>query len=383
MIYDNLILNKYTFKNLTSFYKKKHLPNAFIFYGNEGIGKEAHAIEFFALMNCKEPDINSACGKCNSCNKIKILQHELLNIIVPLPKSKKIGKNDNSLSALTEKQQLELINQFSEKGKNPYHKIKLDKANTIIINSIKDIKNSSTLSVPNGNIKLHLILDAHKLCYPKQESANALLKILEEPKENNLFILVTSQISKIIDTISSRCVPVFFNDINYLEIEEKISEKVNDPNKTKIISKICEGSLRKAYDLIDSFDNKISILGQLIKSIKNNDINRWNSEFKRKDKNYICKYFNLLTFFFRDLEFIKKSNKSDICFSEFLDFYIEYNNNNTNTKWADCIKSINNAQNYLLRNGSPQLVSAALFIEIQNIINCKNKSMFELNEWIA
>ena len=110
MIYNNLILNKNTFGKLASFYKKNHLPNAFIFYGNEGIGKEAHAIEFFALMNCKAENIEKACGKCSSCNKIKKLQHELLNIIVPLPKSKQMGKNDSSLNALTEKQQLELIN---------------------------------------------------------------------------------------------------------------------------------------------------------------------------------------------------------------------------------------------------------------------------------
>ena len=129
MIYNNLIINEYTFKKLASFYNKNHLPNAFIFYGNEGIGKEAHAIEFFALLNCKNKNIDKSCGGCNSCNKIKKLQHELLNLIVPLPKSKQIGKKDHALNALTEKQQSELIYQYLEKGKNPYYKIALDKAN--------------------------------------------------------------------------------------------------------------------------------------------------------------------------------------------------------------------------------------------------------------
>ena len=383
MIYNNLILNKDTFVKLTSFYKKNYLPNAFIFYGNEGIGKEAHAIEFFALMNCKAENIEQACGECSSCNKIKKLQHELLNIIVPLPKSKQIGKNDSSLNALTEKQQLELINQFLKKGQDPYHKIALDKANTIIINSIKDIKNSSSLSVPDGNIKLHLILDAHKLCYPKQESANALLKILEEPKRNNLFILVTSDINKIIATISSRCVSIFFKNINHEKIENKISRDTNDSSKIKIISKICDGNIRKANDLVESFDSKMLVVNNLIESIKTNDINKWNSEFKRKNKDYICEYLNLLSFFFRDLDFMKHLNENDIVFSDFLDFYIQYNKQNKQTKWNDCLKSINNAQNYLFRNGYPYLVSAALFIEIQNIINCKNKSIFELNDWIS
>ena len=58
MIYNNLILNSSVYKKLTSFYNLKRLPNAFIFYGNEGIGKEAHAIEFFALLNCKNKNID-------------------------------------------------------------------------------------------------------------------------------------------------------------------------------------------------------------------------------------------------------------------------------------------------------------------------------------
>ena len=52
MIYDNLIINKTIFNNLVKF-KKTKMPNAFIFHGNDGQGKEAHAIEFFGLLNCK------------------------------------------------------------------------------------------------------------------------------------------------------------------------------------------------------------------------------------------------------------------------------------------------------------------------------------------
>ena len=76
------------------FHKKNHLPNAFIFNGNEGIGKEAHAIEFFALLNCNNHENNFACGKCASCRKTANLQHELLQVITPLPKSRTINKND-------------------------------------------------------------------------------------------------------------------------------------------------------------------------------------------------------------------------------------------------------------------------------------------------
>ena len=54
MIYSNLILNNEIRDKINSFYLNNRLPNAFIFHGIEGIGKEAHAIEFFAFINCEK-----------------------------------------------------------------------------------------------------------------------------------------------------------------------------------------------------------------------------------------------------------------------------------------------------------------------------------------
>ena len=108
MIFDNLILNNINWDKLNNSFKNKKVPNAYIFFGKEGIGKEAHAIEFFGLLNCKKNDNNKACGLCSSCQKTKILQHEFLQIITPLPRSKSI-KNGSPLDVLTDKQRIELF----------------------------------------------------------------------------------------------------------------------------------------------------------------------------------------------------------------------------------------------------------------------------------
>ena len=144
MIYKNLILNHKVFNNISSFYNTDHLPNAFIFHGENGVGKEAHAIEFFALLNCNNPNNNQSCGICNSCSKTKKLQHENLEIIFPYPKSKSLKKEDHPLKALNNKQLEELENKFIEKGSNPYYELSFKSANTILINSIREIKKIST-----------------------------------------------------------------------------------------------------------------------------------------------------------------------------------------------------------------------------------------------
>ena len=73
MIYNNLLIHENIFDELLSKVSNKKISNAYIFHGQEGTGKEAHAIEFFASLNCNN---NTECSDCSSCNKVKTLQHE-------------------------------------------------------------------------------------------------------------------------------------------------------------------------------------------------------------------------------------------------------------------------------------------------------------------
>ena len=57
MIYKDLLINKHIFNNLLKYKENNKLPNAFIFYGQDGVGKEGHAIEFSAALNCQENKI--------------------------------------------------------------------------------------------------------------------------------------------------------------------------------------------------------------------------------------------------------------------------------------------------------------------------------------
>ena len=382
MIYNKLLVNKIVFDNLLSFHKKNHLPNAFIFYGNDGIGKEAHAIEFFALLNCTNHKNNFACRECASCKKTTNLQHELLQIITPLPKSRVINKNDHPLKALNEKQKEELIKEYSKKGLNPYHKIKLKGSNRIIINSIKEIKKTINLSIPENKIRVFLILDAEKLCFPSHESANALLKILEEPKENNLFILVTSEINKIIDTIKSRCSTIFLPNISSSEIENYLTKK--NISDSKIISKISFGNIRYGLKIKDSIASKINSIKKMISALNNDNLKSWNNEFNHLDKQDIVENFKLLNLFFRDLEIIKHTKDLNfLTFNNFEEIYFKLLKQFNKVKISKIIKNIDKAQNYIHINGYSNLIISSLFIEIIKDLKNEEYNKFELNDWIS
>ena len=60
------------------------LGNAYLFYGHSGNGKEYIATKFAQMLNCEEAK-GSICGKCSSCKRAEILQHENINLVFPLP----------------------------------------------------------------------------------------------------------------------------------------------------------------------------------------------------------------------------------------------------------------------------------------------------------
>ncbi|MCK4578439.1 MAG: hypothetical protein KAU50_06595, partial [Candidatus Marinimicrobia bacterium] len=97
MIYPDLRLHTNLWERLSTTFLQGRLGHAYLFYGPAGSGKEAHAIELAALVNCKQPSVEGACGRCPSCIKMKTLQHPNLQLVVPLPRRNPVEKRDDPL----------------------------------------------------------------------------------------------------------------------------------------------------------------------------------------------------------------------------------------------------------------------------------------------
>ena len=210
MFYNNLIINN-NFKDLIKNYLKNNkIPHALLLHGDSGSGKEGHAIELAATLNCQSNINFEACGNCHSCIQLKAMQHPNINFIIPYPKRNSISKNDPPEKTLNSKDIDELQTIKKNKVSDPYSEFKLKNANTILINSIRLLKKEIYNTSIESGWKIFLVFEADKLCKPNTESANALLKILEEPPEKTMFLLVTSKYDNIISTIKSRCQNIFF-----------------------------------------------------------------------------------------------------------------------------------------------------------------------------
>ena len=210
MIYQNYNIEATNWSFLEKIKNSGKIPHALLFHGYEGVGKESTAIEFAAYLNCLKPQNKFACRNCSSCNKIISNNHEYIDYIFPLPKGKITSKKDDISKSFTEKTLTEYNYELKQKLNNPFHEVTINGANTILINSIRTIKRKVYRSIENKSYRVAIIFKCEKLCYPNNESANSLLKILEEPPERTIFILVTSKENLLLDTIKSRCIEFYF-----------------------------------------------------------------------------------------------------------------------------------------------------------------------------
>jgi DNA polymerase-3 subunit delta' len=227
--------------------QKGQVAHSYLFHGSEGVGKDALAIEFARALNCQRSDVE-ACEECPSCRKSESLQHPNINLIFELPVGKGETKDDGPLDKLTEDQVNEMREQLSLKAKNPYHRITIGKANTIKISSIREIRRGAALTTFERGRKVFIISNAENM---NLEASNSLLKTLEEPPSNTILILTSSEKSKLLPTIVSRCQPVQFSLLSEQEIRDALVKREGvDPQQAAIVAGLAEGSYAAAQALL-------------------------------------------------------------------------------------------------------------------------------------
>ena len=182
---ENLLINKEVNENLESILKRKLFSNGYIFYGPEGIGKKQTAFQFIKeIFNQYAP---------NSYIEEKIIDNNYPDFLLIEPTYFSKGN---------------LINRSESKPSK-------NKKETIRIEQIRNIKNFLAQKSIESEKKIVLIVDADHL---NESASNCLLKILEEPT-NGIFILLTSRINLLLDTIISRCQLIRFKSFSYKQLE--------------------------------------------------------------------------------------------------------------------------------------------------------------------
>ena len=225
----------------------KRMAHAYLFFGGEGVGKDAAAIEFARTLNCQKNTVDP-CGECGSCKKIDLLQHPNLKLIFPLPIGKNEKAGDDPIEVLSEDQVTAVQEQLRLKAANPYHTISIPRANYIKINSVRDLRRDAALSAFEGGKKVFLISNAETM---NAEASNSLLKTLEEPSSDALFILTVSQKEQLLETIISRCQLIQFDLLGEEEIQAALITREHvEPTQASLIARLARGSYSAAVEML-------------------------------------------------------------------------------------------------------------------------------------
>lgn len=195
-------------QQLLNQYHAKRLPHAILLVGARGLGKTDFAHAFANYLLCLQPENEKACGHCKSCQLNAAGTHPDFKLVLP-----------------------------EEEGKQ------------IKIADIRDIGEFASQTAQQGGYRVIVISPAEAM---NTNAANALLKNLEEPGSQTLFILVSHVQGRLSATVRSRCQRVIFNKPDREVARQWLSSKISDNAQLEMLLVLAQGAPLAAWDLFES-----------------------------------------------------------------------------------------------------------------------------------
>jgi len=275
MLFNTVLVSKTLKNQLVSLVKENRISHAQLFLSQSGTHSFALAVAYAQYICCVDRKEDDSCGVCPSCAKFEKLAHPDLHFVFPNCINNTVKKDPDSRQFAQEfrdfvfakNYHIDIEDWLAELGgenKQAFIKNK-DCSNIIQQNSIQSYE---------GGYKIFIIWCIDKLFH---DAAPKLLKTLEEPEKNTLFILLTENPERILPTILSRTQLV---KIPPLEQEVIAQQLVKDfgtaPQKAADIAEISEGSYVKAINLHENSSElrdmlkKFEVLFTGMSALKNN-----------------------------------------------------------------------------------------------------------------
>lgn len=235
---DQLVGNERVKKLLRGILEARRIPGAMLFTGEEGIGKRLFALEIAKALNCRAPQGAEGCGSCPACVRIARFNY---------PQSQ--DSDDWKGIIWTDHPDVGMVTAPKR---------------VLLVEQMRAIEREANFRPYEGRARVFLIDDADKLNDP---SANALLKVLEEPPDTSYIILLTARPAMLLPTIRSRCQMIRFSPLTANEIETHLLQnKIASAREASIRARVARGSLGRAVG--DGFDTFIEQRAAMLKVLE-------------------------------------------------------------------------------------------------------------------
>lgn len=354
------------------------LPNAYLFIGQEGVGKEAVALEVAKALNCDSPDslaAAEACGACASCQKFNELAHPNLELVFPVegvllePVSETSSKREKQEEAIEKLKRL-----YDEKRRNPYFPMQMDKAMGVLTRQIELLIDKSLFKPSGEKKRVFIVSQAERM---NAEAANKLLKLLEEPPPYVLFILISSRPEQLLPTVVSRCQPIRFSSLSAEQIAEGLRKRFPDKSEADILfaARFARGNFFQAQKVLNDpltrelRDKAINILRYALAQHKQLELLREIEDLAKRGRDEQSQTLSAMLLFIQDVtRVLAVGAQALVVNQDALDSVKRFAQNFPTADFLEVEREIEQARYAIARNANPTLTFAALAIRLKALI---------------
>ena len=218
---------------LRAWFESDRLPHTVLIAGPDGTGKRTLAIELAKAVLCPEASVDS-CDTCLSCRRCDELTHPDLHVLLPIARDK---SGDSSGRESVREAALEYLR---EPGTTA------DSSTNIARENIRSVQREMIYAPTTSHRRVAILFDAERM-HPV--GANSLLKTLEEPPPNAVFILVSTYPERILPTILSRCQQVPVERLGDADLRSRLQDSELAPEHLERAVRMAGGSLQRAHQI--------------------------------------------------------------------------------------------------------------------------------------
>ncbi len=382
MKFSDIVGQNHLKNHLVNSVQKGRIPHAQLFIGPEGSGTLSMALAYAQYIICNNKGSENEGGSA-ACNlKFDHLQHPDLHFVYPVATNDSIKSNATSDDFLST--WIDFLKETPYGSVNDwYEAIGIQKKQgNISVHEAASILKKLILKPFEGGYKVMIIWMAEKM---NTEAANKLLKLLEEPTDKTVFILIAEDEKAILQTILSRCQILHFNALNEQEIVQGLIEKEScDEVDAYSIAKQAQGNYNKALKLRYNITNEypfdewfVTWVRAAFRANKNarvvSDLIKWSDEIaaigREKQKlflNHCMELFRqalLLNYSTAELVYMEPKVEN-FKLKNFAPFVNEHN-------ILEIYQEIEDATYHIERNGNAKMIFTDLSIKLTRLIHKK------------
>jgi DNA polymerase III subunit delta' len=231
------------------------LPPVLLIHGPPGVGKQRFGLWIGQLLLCEAPGDEGPCQECRHCDLARRLEHPDLHWYFPLARPPARGSQERQDEALEELRMTRLV----ERRKVPLYPTVGSEGQGLHLGTIRNLRKRAIHGPAMASRALFLIGNAEELAVQdvRAESANALLKLLEEPPRGLSFVLTSSEPGRVLPTIRSRAASLHLPSIPNDAVAHFLEEEAGaDPAEAEKAAVLSGGAPGRALGFLPSGDEE-------------------------------------------------------------------------------------------------------------------------------